>query len=57
MKYFSNMFECLICLLVVALWLAGFVIAKGFWSTLFCFIPFYSWYLVIERIFIVEGLI
>jgi hypothetical protein len=29
-------------------WLAGFVIAKGFWSTVFCIIPFYSWYLIVE---------
>ena len=30
-------------------WLAGIVIAQGFWSTLFTiFVPFYAWYLVIE---------
>ncbi len=31
-------------------WLAGFVIAKGVWSTIFCIIPFYAWYLVVENI-------
>ena len=32
-------------------WLAGVVIAKGFWSTLFAvIIPFWSYYLVAERI-------
>lgn len=32
-------------------WVAGVVIAKGFWSTLFAVcIPFWSWYLVIERV-------
>lgn len=31
-------------------WLFGFVIAKGFWSTFFCIIPFYSWYLTVEYI-------
>ena len=33
-------------------WIAGFVIANGFWSTLFCIIPFWSWYLVIEKFLI-----
>lgn len=37
-------------LVVVSIWIAGFVIAKGFWSTLFCIIPFWSWYLVIDYI-------
>jgi hypothetical protein len=32
------------------LWIMGFVVAKGFWSTLFCLIPFWSWYLSIEFI-------
>jgi hypothetical protein len=31
------------------LWIAGFIIAKDFWSTLFCILPFYGWYLVIEK--------
>lgn len=30
-------------------WIFGFILAKGFWSTLFCLIPFYSFYLVIEH--------
>lgn len=31
-------------------WIAGIVIAKGFWSTLIAFvIPFWAYYLVIER--------
>lgn len=30
-------------------WLMGFVIASGFWSTCFCIFPPYAWYLVIER--------
>jgi hypothetical protein len=35
----------------VCMWVAGVVIAEGFWST-FCaiIIPFWSFYLVIERI-------
>lgn len=31
-------------------WIAGFVIAKGFWSTLFAIIPFWAGYLLIERL-------
>lgn len=38
-------------LTLLVFWLLGFVIAKGFWSTLFCFFPFYSWYLVVEFFF------
>lgn len=30
-------------------WLAGFAVAKGFWSTLFCLFPFWAWYLVVEK--------
>lgn len=30
-------------------WIAGFVIAKGFWSTLFCIFAPWAWYLVIEK--------
>jgi hypothetical protein len=31
-------------------WVAGVVIAKGFWSTLFAFlIPFWAYYLVVEK--------
>jgi hypothetical protein len=33
-------------------WVAGFVIAKGFWSTVFCIIPLWSWYLVVEKLLI-----
>lgn len=37
-------------LFLLAAWIAGIVIANGFWSTLFAFfIPFWAWYLVIER--------
>lgn len=38
-------------------WILGFVIAEGFWSTLFCFMPLWSWYLVIERIAKLTGFI
>lgn len=38
-------------------WVFGFVIAKGFWSTLFCVVPFYAWYLVVDRINSIYGLL
>lgn len=42
MKSITNLF------LLIA-WIAGIVIANGFWPTLFAFIPFYAWYLVVEK--------
>ncbi len=40
----------LVSLILTASWIAGIVIANGFWSTLFAiFIPFWAWYLVVER--------
>lgn len=36
------------------IWVAGFVIAQGFWSTVFCIFPFWSFYLVVER-FLIDG--
>jgi hypothetical protein len=37
-------------------WLAGAVLAKGFWSSLFAiFIPFWALYLVVERLMMVWG--
>lgn len=31
-------------------WIAGIVLASGFWSTAFAmFIPLWAWYLVVER--------
>jgi len=34
---------------IVLPWIFGFVLAKGFWQTLFAVIPFYSWYLSVEH--------
>jgi len=40
----------------VCIWIAGIVIAKGFWSTFFAvLIPLWSYYLVIERIILYFG--
>lgn len=40
----------LIYLVFVSAWISGFVIAKGFWSTLFCLFPLWSYYLVAEAL-------
>ncbi len=38
-------------LVLIAAWVAGLVLAKGFWSTLFAlFMPLWAWYLVAERL-------
>lgn len=49
--------KAIVQLLLILLWLAGIVIAKGFWSTFFSiiFLP-YSWYLVIEKIILYYGI-
>ena len=45
-------------LIGVVIWIAGIVIANGFWSTFFAlFIPLWAWYLVIERLLITNGLL
>lgn len=39
-------------------WVAGVVLANGFWSTIAAiFIPFWSWYLVVERAMQMTGII
>jgi len=41
----------------LVMWVAGWVLAKGFWSTFVSvfFFP-YSWYLVVQKIMIAYGL-
>lgn len=48
----------LIGFIVLTAWMAGIVLSEGFWlclASIFC--PFYAWYLVIERLMQVSGLI
>lgn len=48
----------LVCVvLFLVMWVAGWVLAKGFWSTFVSvfFFP-YSWYLVVQKIMIAYGL-
>jgi uncharacterized membrane protein len=45
-------------ILLLAVWIAGIVLAKGFWSTFFAiFFAPYSWYLVMERVLTMNGII
>ncbi len=42
----------------VAIWVAGIVIAKGFWSTFFAiFVPLWAWYVAIEHLLVHYGII
>ncbi len=51
----TDIVEAVISIALLIWWLAGFVVAKGFWSTLACLFPFYAWYLVIQKVMIVNG--
>lgn len=53
----ANMVNGVITMTLLISWLLGFVLAKGFWSTLACTFPFYAWYLVVERVAIMTGFI
>jgi len=45
-------------LVLLTTWMAGIVLAKGFWLTaLSIFFPFYAWYLVVERLMTLMGLL
>ena len=38
-------------------WLGGVVLAKGFWlTTLAVTVPFYAWYLVLERVMVMMSI-
>lgn len=45
-------------LVTIPLWVAGIVIANGFWSTLFaCIMPLWAWYLTVEKLLMHFGVI
>lgn len=47
----------IVLIALVAPWIMGFVLAKGFWSTFFCIFPPYAFYLVAEKFMMVYGVI
>ena len=38
-------------------WIAGIVLAAGWWKLAALFVPFYAWYLFVERLMQVAGLL
>ena len=38
-------------------WVVGFVLAKGFWSTLACIFPLWSYYIVVEFVLMYFGIV
>jgi hypothetical protein len=45
-------------MVILTWWLAGIVLAKGFWSVFFAIcIPLYSMYLVVEKVMLLWGLV
>ena len=56
MKYFNLFARNIFTAALFVGWIMGVVLAKGFWLVaLGIFFPFYSWYLVIEKIMIITG--
>ena len=52
----NKLAEAIFTLLIGITWLVGIVLTKGFWSCLFAIaIPPYAWYLVIEKLMLVNG--
>ena len=50
--------KSIVQLTLITTWVAGIVLAKGFWLTLFSIcMPLYSWYLVVEKIMQMNGII
>ncbi len=48
--------KSLINLVMVIGWIVGVVISSGFWACLFAiFVVPYAWYLVIEKIMVING--
>ena len=52
----KSLVEVVCVMLIVVPWLAGIVLAKGFWSTFAAIcVPPYAWYLVVERGMMMAG--
>ena len=44
--------------ITIPMWVAGIVIAQGFWSTLFAVImPLWAWYLTVEKLLMHFGVL
>jgi hypothetical protein len=50
--------SALAALLFLVCWVVGWVLAKGFWSTLISVcLPPWGWYLIVEKIMLAYGLV
>ena len=48
----------IVSLITIPAWVAGIVLAKGFWSTLFAiFFPLWAWYITAEKLLHYYGVI
>ena len=57
MKYFNLMMRNVWFSMICVGWIMGVVLAKGFWlTTLSICLPFYAWYLVVEKVMIGFGI-
>ena len=56
MKYFNLLTGNVFTATLFVGWIMGVVLAKGFWLTMLSIsFPFYSWYLVVEKVMIISG--
>jgi len=53
----NNMFDTVFTVMFVVAWIAGVVLATGWWKLLALVFPFYAWYLVIEKLMIYWGVV
>ena len=51
MKLIAEALELIVAVLLGAFWLAGIAISKSWWAV----IPFYAFYVVVEKVLILKG--
>lgn len=50
MKHVSDIIKIFVTLFLTFVYLAGIILAKGFWSTTCALFPGWSFYLVVEKV-------
>jgi hypothetical protein len=56
-EFATDFAGAVIYFVVLVSWLAGVVLASGWWKLLATLFPFYAWYLVVERAMQIAGFI
>jgi hypothetical protein len=57
-KLIEAIFSTLLLIVIIVTWLAGIVLAKGFWFTLAsAFLPPVAWYFLVEHLMKIGGLL